>query len=237
MYGIMKNKLIWIIGLFLGAGLVSCENDNYDKPQSMLQGRIVYQGEPLAVGYNEVNFQLWEPGWQLKSPINVAVDQDGSYSALLFNAQYKLIIQPAQGPFRSIRNTATESDTVVVQVNGSQNLDIEVMPYYMIRNAQLSGANRAVTATFKLEKIITDANAKNVERVYLYVNKTAFVDRGNNIANKELAGGNITDMNNISLNVNVPAIAPAQNYVFARVGLKIAGVEDMLYSPVQKIQI
>jgi hypothetical protein len=126
---------------------------------------------------------------------------------------------------------------VVVQVNGSQNLDIEVMPYYMIRNTQLTAANRAVTANFKLDKIITDANAKNVERVSLYVNRTTFVDRGNNIAIKDLPGGDITDLNNVSLNVNVPAITPAQNYVFARVGLKIAGVEDMLYSPVQKIQL
>ena len=232
----MKSKLKWIMGIFLGFGLMSCENDNYDKPQSTLQGRIVYQGEPLPMGYNEVNFQLWEPGWQTKSAIDVAVDQDGTYSALLFDAQYKLVFRPNQGPFRTIQNGAL-SDTLVVKVNGSQNLDIEVMPYYMIRNAQLSGANRTVTANFKLDKIITDANAKNVERVYLYVNKTAFVDRGNNIANKDLAGGNITDMNNIGLTVNVPAISPAQNYVFARVGLKIAGVEDMLYSPVQKIQI
>ena len=233
----MKNKLIWIIGLFLGAGLVSCENDNYDKPQSMLQGRIVYQGEPLAMGYNEVNFQLWEPGWQLKSPINVAVDQDGSYSALLFNAQYKLVIQSAQGPFRSIPNPATQSDTVVVDLKGSQTLDIEVLPYYMIRNAQVTAASRTVTAHFKLDKIITDAHAKNVERVSLYVNKTTFVDRGNNIVSKDMPGDDISDLNNVSLAVNVPAFTPAQDYVFARVGLKLAGVEDMLYSPVQKIQL
>lgn len=228
---------MWIVGLVLSAGLVSCDNDNFEEPQSMLEGRIVYQGEPLPMGYNEVNMQLWEPGWQLKSPINVLIDQDGSFSALLFNAQYKLIIQSAQGPFRSIPNAGTQSDTIVVDMTGSKTLDIEVMPYYMIRNPQLSASGRNVAANFKLEKIITDANAKNVERVTLYVNKTTFVDRGNNIATKNLAGGDITDMNNISLNVNVPAITPAQNYVFARVGLKIAGVEDMLYSPVQKVTL
>ena len=232
----MKNKLFALFCFALSLGLAACETDNFEAPESKLEGNIVYQGEPLHLGYNEVNFQLWEPGWQKKGPIEVPVDQDGSYSALLFDAQYKLVFRPNQGPFRTIQNGSL-SDTVVVKVNGSQNLDIEVMPYYMIRNAQLSGANRTVTANFKLEQIIADANAKNVERVYLYVNKTAFVDRGNNIANKDLAGGNITDMNNIGLTVNVPAISPAQNYVFARVGLKIAGVEDMLYSPVQKIQI
>jgi hypothetical protein len=53
----------------------------------------------------------------------------------------------------------------------------------------------------------------------------------------ELAGGSITDRNSISLNLTVPALAPAQDYVFARIGLKIDGIEDMLYSPVQKIQL
>lgn len=234
----MKNKLFWMLGLLLSAGLASCETDNYEEPQSILQGRIVYQGEPLGVAYNQVNFQLWEPGWQLKSPINVQVDQDGSFSALLFNAPYKLVIQPAQGPFRSMPNPATQSDTVVVDLKGSQTLDIEVLPYYMIRNPQLSASNRVVTANFKLDKIIADANAKAVEKVYLCVNKTAFVDQTGNysIAVKDMNGSAITDMNNVSLNVTVPAIIPNQNYVFARVGLKIAGVEDLLYSPVQKIQ-
>jgi Protein of unknown function (DUF3823) N-terminal domain/Domain of unknown function (DUF3823_C) len=235
----MKDKLIWILGLFLSAGLASCDNDNFKEPQSILQGRIVYQGEALPVAYNQVNFQLWEPGWQLRSPINVQVDQDGSFSALLFDARYKLIIQPAQGPFRSIKNDATQSDTIMVDLKGSQTLDIEVRPYYMIRNPQLTAAGRNLTAAFKLEQIITDANAKNVERVSLYVNKTMFVDQGNVLpdAKVDLAGSAITDMNNVRLSLTVPAITPAQNYVFARVGLKIAGVEDMLYSPVQKVQL
>jgi hypothetical protein len=35
--------------------------------------------------------------------------------------------------------------------------------------------------------------------------------------------------------VSVPAISPAQAYVFARIGLKIAGVEERIFSPVKKI--
>jgi hypothetical protein len=233
----MKNRIFAFLCFALGLGLAACETDNYDAPESKLEGRIMYQGEPIHLGYNEVNMQLWEPGWQLRGAINVTVDQDGSYSTLLFNAPYKLIIQPAQGPFRSIQNPTTQSDTILVDLKGNQVLDIEVMPYYMIRNTQIASSARNVTANFGLEKIITDANAKNVERVSLYVNKTMFVDRGNNIASRDLTGANITNLNNISLSATVPAITPAQNYVFARVGVKIAGVEDMLYSAVQKIQM
>jgi len=232
----MKNiyLLLWFA---LGIGITSCEFDNYEEPESKLQGRIVYNGEPINVGYNDVIMQLWEPGWQLKGAINVSVDQDGSYSAVLFNAPYKLVIQPFQGPFRSIKNEVTQSDTILVDLKSNQTLDIEVMPYYMIRNIQISKAGSDVTANFGLEKIITDANAKNVENVTLYINKTTFVDRSNNIATKELNGADITDMNNVSMSVTVPALNTAQNYVFARIGVRIAGVEDMLYSPIQKIQL
>jgi hypothetical protein len=233
----MKIKSYFIVWLFALAGLTSCDFDNYEEPKSKLQGRLVYQGEPIGVSYNDVAFQLWEPGWQKKTPISVAVDQDGSYSAVLFNASYKLIIQPFQGPFKSIINDVTKSDTILIDLKGSKTMDIEVMPYYMIRNPQLTGTTGKTAATFKLEKIITSLDAKDVEEVMLYVNKTFFVDRGNNLAVKSLKGNEIPDMNNISLSVDVPSITPAQNYVFARIGVKIAGIEDMLFSPVQKVQL
>ena len=120
-------------------------------------------------------------------------------------------------------------------VNGNTTQDVEVKPYYMLRNAQITGNSTAVAATFALEKIITDANAKDVERVTLFLNKTQFVGEANQLARTELAGSAITNMGSINLSVNVPAISPTQNYVFARIGVKIAGVEDLLFSPVQKI--
>ncbi len=74
--------------------------------------------------------------------------------------------------------SAAAKDTVYVNINGSQTLDIEVTPYYMIRNPQITASGGNVNATVSLEKIITDANAKDVERVTLYVNKTQFVSGG-----------------------------------------------------------
>jgi hypothetical protein len=71
--------------------------------------------------------------------------------------------------------------------------------------------------------------------VSLYINKTQFVSGGDQIAGTDLAGSAITSLNNISMSVNVPGISPTQNYVFARVGIKIAGVEDMIFSPVVKV--
>jgi hypothetical protein len=232
----MKLKLIIALGV-IGSFLASCQKDNFDEPGSKFEGKLVYKGEAINVSYNDVTFQLWEPGWQKKGEINVAVDQDGSYSAMLFNANYKLVIPSNQGPFRSITNTETQSDTILVNLNGSKTMDIEVMPYYMIRTPQFAVSGRDVTGTFKAEQIITGANAKNIESVNLYVNKTQFVDFRSNVASAELVGASVTVGTTVSLKATVPAITPTQNYVFARIGLKIAGVEDMIFSPVVKVNL
>lgn len=235
----MKTRLKFII-LGIVAGLfASCAFDNYDEPGSFLEGRIVYNGEPISVSSKDVSFQLWEPGWQKSYSINVEIAQDGSYSTLLFDANYKLVFPSNQGPWRSKKNAETGSDTILVNISGNKTLDIEVEPYYMIRNANFSASGRNVTANFKVEQIIKDSGAKGIERINFYVNKTQFVDfrSSSNVAKAEISGGNITDVNAISMSLTVPVLTPTQNYIFARVGVKIQGVEDMIFSPVQKIDL
>lgn len=234
----MKTILCKVMALAAVAFVVaSCAKDNYDMPDQSLTGRIVYNGEPINVEYNQVRIQLWESGWQLKTPIDMAIAPDGTFSAVLFKGDYKMVIPAGQGPFRSVKNDQTQSDTIALTLTGSTVMDLEVMPYYMIRNAKMSAAGNAVSGTFALEKIITDGNAKNIERVYLYVNKTQFVSGANNIKVADKAGADITDPTNISLSVEIPTMVPAQNFIYARVGVKISGVEDLIFSGVQKLSL
>jgi hypothetical protein len=233
-----RYNLIILLGIAIGF-MTSCQYDNYDEPGSFLEGRIVYQGEAINVSSRDVSFQLWEPGWQKQYSINVEVAQDGSYSTLLFDAEYKLIIPSNQGPFRSQTNDETNSDTIIVVLNGSRTMDIEVEPYYMVRNPQFTVSGTDITATFQAEKIITDGDARNIERVNFYVNKTQFVDGRSayNVASAEIGGGDIADPNAISMSLAVPNLYPSQDYLYARVGIKIQGVEDMIFSPVERIQL
>jgi hypothetical protein len=236
----MKIAFYYILLLAFIVTAASCKKDNYDAPGSKLEGRIVYQGEPINVEYNQVPFELYQYGFGAVGPIGGTFDQDGSYSMLLHNGEYKLIIPNNQGPFKWKQTSVGNPDTTVIQLNGSQTLDIEVTPYYMIRNPQLAASGGAVTGSFKIEKIITDASAKNIESVNLYINKTAFVSGAGayNVGSSSKAGSAITDPNNVSLTVTVPsAVSSTQNYVFARIGLKIAGVDDLIFSPIQKIQL
>jgi hypothetical protein len=197
----------------------------------------VYNGEPIGVENGQVSYELFQYGFGRVAPIRASFAQDGTFSAMLFDGEYKMIIPNGQGPFRWNQTAAGAPDTLVVNLKGSQTTDLQVTPYYMIRNPQITGNGTKVSAQFRLEKIITDGNARDVEQVGLYINKTQFVSSRNEekIRETTMGGGSITDMNNIMLEVDVPSMTPTQNYVFARIGVKIAGVEDRLFSPVVKI--
>lgn len=235
----MKIKPNLLLVLALAFGFASCEYDNYDAPEAMLQGSIVYNGEPIQVASNQVSFELWEPGWQLRDPIDVAVAQDGSYSASLFEGPYKLVFRPSQGPFRMKMNPETNSDTIAVNVSGTTVMDVEVIPYWIINNPQFSLSGGMVNATASLEQIITDENARNVERVSLILNKTQFVDDRPEyrIAKTDVAANTITDLSNISLSVEVPSLIRPQSFIYARIGVKMEGLEHLIYSPVQRFEL
>ncbi len=231
----MKTRYYYIL-LFMAAVMVSsCQKDNYDAPEVDFTGRIVYKGEAINVQHDNVNFQLWQPGFGASGSIDVAVAQDGGFSAKLFNGNYKLVFVANQGPFLWPKNANGAQDTIAVNLSGSKVMDIEVVPYYMIRNAAFTVSGSTVTASCSLEKIITDGNAKDIERVVLYVNKTQFVDGNNKIVNQELTGAALTNLASLNFSLTVPTIVPAQAYVFARIGVKISGVEDMIFTPVSKL--
>lgn len=228
-------KIVTLIVLI--ATITSCRKDNYDEPGVRLSGRLEYKGAPIEVEYNQVGFELYQYGFGKTGPMSSVFAPDGSYEMNLFNGEYKFIIPNGQGPFKWKQTPAGAPDSTTIVVNGSQEFNIEVTPYYMIRNPQLSGSGGSVAGKFGIEKIITDASAKDIENVTLYINKTQFVSGADNIASKTINGSDITDPNNVNLSVSVPTINPAQNYVFARIGIKIAGVEDRIFSSVTKIAL
>lgn len=227
----MKAKLYIVL---FGALLLSsaCELDNYDEPDAILSGNIVYNGEIIPVARNQVRYELWQSGYGAPAPIDVAIAQDGSYSARMFSGDYKLIFPSNEGPFKA------SSDTLYFGLSGDKVMDVQVTPYNLVRNAQFSHSAGTVNATCSVEQIITGADAKAVERVTLVINRTLFVDANSGEEGSiAQADADITDLNNLSMSVAIPdnAKKPDQNYIFARIGVKMVGVEDMIYTQVEKI--
>ncbi|MFI2743815.1 DUF3823 domain-containing protein [Zhouia sp. PK063] len=234
-------KTIYYIAFIALAGIVSsCGIDNFDGPETYLSGNVVYQGEPIQVANGEVRFQLWQPGYGNPGAIDVNIKQDGSYSSLLFDGDYKLIFTGNDGPFKPYYNSQSDNDTVYFTLKGDKKMDIEVTPYYLIKNAQFSTDGNMVTANCNIDQIITGTDSRNVERVTLYLNTTEFVsDRSNSQYNGNIAhaDGDFSNLSNISISVDVPTTVPSRNYIYARIGIKIQGIDDMIFSPVEKIDL
>lgn len=241
-----KFSLKYMLLLLWSMFFYSCKKDNYAPPNLTFSGRATYNGTPIGLKNNNggsVYFELWQPGFGSSGPINVYFDQDGSFSSLLFSGNYKMVIPASQGPFMSIKNQETNSDTTLVTLTANKTIDIEVLPYYMISKETFKlNADSTVNASCAVTQIITDNNARKIDYIGLFVNRTSFVDDDNNVAKNTIDGSALNDLSNISFKAKIPANisngnigVPTQKYFFVRIGLKISGRDGMLFSSIQKI--
>lgn len=208
--------------------VTGCKKDNFEKPASTLTGTVVYNKEAIGVRSNGVQLELWQRGFQLFTKIPVHVAQDGSFSASLFDGNYKLVRLPGNGPWVNNR------DSIDITVNGNTVVEVPVQPYFIIRNAIAAKAGTVVTATFSIERVNTD---QPLESASLYVGKTNIVDAVNNLGSTTLSADQIGDITApVTVNVNIPAALSGQTFFYARIGVKTAGVAERIYTQPIKIE-
>jgi hypothetical protein len=220
-----------VITLLAGLGLLaaSCQKDNIAPPESQLTGRVTFQNEAVGVrGQGGVQLELWQRGEFFRNKIPVYVAQDGTYSATLFDGEYKLTRLRDNGPW--VNNT----DSITVQVRGNTVIDVPVLPYFVVRNATITKTGTAITASC----LVSQATAgRNIESVTLFVNNGQFVDTNNSLVGRTVKSG--ADVSNLTqpLTFSLALPSTARNAVYARIGVKTQGVGELYYSPVQKITL
>ncbi len=225
----MKNKFLPFIFIFMLIISAACKKDNKDAPHATINGRVIYQGQPVGLRTNGVQLELWQNGYQLFTKIPVYINQDGTFTAVVFNGTYKLTRLKGNGPW------ADNTDTIVVNLNGEANIDVPVDPYFIIKNESIQKSGTNITATFNLQRVNT---SKNLELVRIYVGKTLITDQNNNDANAQKLAAAITDLSQpVTLSVAIPASLANNNYLFARVGVKTLGVAELLYTIPVKIAL
>ena len=209
--------------------LAACEKDNLKEPTSTLTGRIVYQGQPVGVRSAGVQFELWQRGYQLFTRIPLNIKQDGTFSATLFDGDYKLVRARGAGPWLD------NSDTIPVHVQGTAALDVPVEPYFIIKSEAFTRNGTTVTGTFQLQGV----NAgRTLELARLYIGPNMILDQNNNSATTQVLAAAIPNLaQTVTLNVTIPAALANESYIFARVGVKTTGVAELLYTLPQKIQL
>lgn len=208
--------------------LSSCGLDNYDAPKSQLRGKITYNGETLGLrGTGEaVQLQLYQDGYQLRDHIRVYVGQDGTFEALLFDGEYKLVTRNQNGPWVNSR------DTMVVNVKGTTDVDLEVTPFFTISNENLALNGSVFTASFTVNQIV---NTANIDYVTLLVSKTSFVDDVSNFARKDYRNQK-TGTVNLSMDLSDNNNFKNATAVFARVGVRAVGADQAIYSKVVRLK-
>ncbi len=219
--------------LFIALALIfvfgACEKDNKPAPSAKLTGRVVYQDQAIGLRSNGVQLELWQHGYQLFTKIPIYVNQDGTFSASLFDGDYQLVRLKGNGPW--VDNT----DTIHVALRGRLELEVPVKPYHRFANVNFSQANKKVSSSFTVEKL---DNSKSLERISLYIGTTVIVDPNNNIAAASIPASEVADLTKpLQLSVNVPTSFQGRDYVFARLAVKTSGVAEMLFSEPIKIML
>ena len=224
----MKFRLITFV-MAMVVVLSGCEYDNHEPPKAMLTGQVVYQDQAIGVRASGVQLELWQPGYPVLQKIPVFVDQEGAFSAMVFDGSYKLTLLRGNGPW--VDNT----DTIDVEVRGATVVEVPVQPFYLIENESFQSSGDAITATLDAEEVTPGAQ---VERVTFYIGTTTIVDANNFAAATDIWGPDAEALSApLSLSINLPGELAGREYVFARVGVKMAGVQEMIYSPVQKVEL
>ncbi|KKB52673.1 hypothetical protein HMPREF1212_00829 [Parabacteroides sp. HGS0025] len=216
-------SLVLLLVLFTG-----CGKDNYDAPESKLVGKVTYQGQALNLrGTGEaIQLQLYQDGYEKHDPISVFVGQEGEFSALLFNGEYKLVTRDGNGPWMN------RHDTVTVNLNGHSEVNIEVTPYFMISNEQLAVSGTTMTASFTINQIVSTAT---INKVMLILSKTQFADDVNNVFRKditEVSAGAV----NLSADISDNAEIAKAKALYARVGVLANGADQAIYSTVVRLK-
>lgn len=225
----MKKYCIYSLLIFVTL-LAGCGKDNYDEPTSTLTGRIVYQGEPLQLkGTNEsVRVQLFQDGYDFRTPLDVFVSQDGSFSAKLFDGHYKLVTRDGNGPWLNTR------DTTEVELRGTASVDLEVTPYFTISNSSISLSGNVMNTSFTINQIV---DAAQIDRVMLLLNTTTFVDEVANVVRAEYTGDDV-QVGQMALNVDFSGEPDAVNgrALFGRICVWPSGSDQGIYSPVVRLR-
>lgn len=221
----MKNK--YLINIITCIIFIGCSYDNYVQPESILSGKVTYKNEPVSVRSNGTQLELWQDGYALRAKIPVYIAQDGSYSAILSDGNYK-IVRLSGAPWEN------QTDTISVTVKGNTALDIPVIPYFIVKNVTFQKTNNEITTKFVIEKISQTANL-NLARLYL--GKTLFTDQNNNATIVALNASSITIGQEVTIKATIPKSLESADYLFARVGVQAKGVGELYYSVPQKIHL
>ncbi|MFV0522793.1 MAG: DUF3823 domain-containing protein [Mangrovibacterium sp.] len=220
----MKKHILPVLALL---ALSSCGYDNYDEPSSFLTGSVTYNDKAIKVGANENELELWQDGYELGDKIDVYINQDGTYSANLFDGEYKLT-RLSGAPWED------NTDTIKITVKGNTVVDVPVAPYFLIDDANFTVSDNKITATFTVNQVSASAALGNVS---LFLGANYLTDSNNHAAEITMNTADVTLGSSVTISIDIPEDLSSLGSFFARVGVSSDKSSRYAYSTSEKITL
>lgn len=227
----MKTYLAYISGIFLIIfSLASCKYDNYMSPEIEFSGRLLYNGQPFLFDGRPdgdlskiVQFTQYDFG-KSGNPITAHVKEDGSFKQLLFPGAYHITMRNTPYPFIFEdwpRNAGNQYDTIHMNINGPQTMDVKVIPYFEVADITHKISGTDLVINFRINKIRDGARLMNARA---FANTAELVNSGVRMsAVKSLNGVDISQLVEIKLSLidyRNKFINNLRDYLFYRVALE-----------------
>lgn len=242
----MKN-IIYLSLMFVALSLFSCEYDNYDAPSLTFSGKLKCEGEDVLFdgASGRGLLKVFQKGFgKVDVGTPVYVNGDGIFNQLLFAGEYWLTPDNHQYPFefkqfKSLGN-GLGYDSIYIDLKSSLNMDIEVVPYYSLRDFDVSLENDQLVMKFKVEKnTATDMPAPAITKVRGYVGTSSIVNSETTCA----ASADINVSGDAELSIEIPLdtyrasyVNNFRTYAYCRVAVELENIPDYyLFSEVKEI--
>ena len=221
------KKVLGIITLLVVSAFLfgSCGLDNYDAPNATLKVAVNYNGQQIGLRDGYVRLQAYQSGYELNNPFTMYCNQEGVFSASVFNGDYYVTLTSGNGPWMN-----DNKQYPVTVSGGSGETTISVTPYFTISGVNIGLSGSTVSASFTVNQVVSTAELSNV---MLLVSKAAFANEGVYIkrANASpLATGSQT------LSVSLSDSDMKSAALYGRIGVKAAGADQAIYSDIIKLR-
>ena len=208
--------------------LTACSLDNYDAPSSLLTGTVTYNGNPVYLDGGAVTFNLFQDGYEKQGPITVSVASDGTFSALVFDGSYHLQNIDNNGPWT---NDVAPVDIVV---KGDTKCNVEVTPYFVLENTSIVLNGDEVKGLCSIRQVATGKSAK---QIFMVVGRTPFLNDQSYsyLARKSSTTVKVGGSQTFSIATD-DIDASESDYLYARIGLEINGLNKFIYTETIRIK-
>lgn len=242
------RKIVYLSLMCLALFLSSCEYDNYDAPSLAFNGKLKYNDKDVLFdgAFGRGLLKVFQKGFgKVDAGTPVYVNGEGAFNQLLFAGEYWLVPDNHQYPFefeqfKSLGN-GLGYDSIYIDLKNSLNMDIEVLPYYLLHDFNVDLIDDKLVMKFKVEKnTTTTLPAPVIKKIRGYVSTSSIV-------NSETTCAVSTDVNvseNTELAIEMPIASYRSSYInnfrtyaYCRVAIELENIPDYyLFTEVKKIE-